>query len=256
MSRYQFLLVEVCLVLAGLALLVILFDVPFTGGGGAAVDVPKGTGTGADEVSIDVVGRPDAANGDSGPDDAREQAGGCGVETGNDFLAANQIVSFYGNPYAADLGILGGLPPDEMLARLRDQAGKYDAVNGFKGVQPALHLVSTTAQSEPGTEGEYVLRVDSDTLQDWTDRACDEGMLLVLDIQKGRADLIEEIDRIRPFLELPYVHLAIDPEFAMDEGDVPGQIAVTRRKRSTRCRCCGDCSGQRHSGQNAPGAPV
>ena len=220
MSRSQFFLVETCLVLAGLALLVILFDMPFTGGGGAAVDAPRGTGTGVDKVSIDVVGRPEAVAGEDGPE---EPAGGCGVETGNDFLSANQIVSFYGSPYAADLGILGGLPPDEMVVRLREQAGKYDSVNGFKGVQPALHLVSTTAQSEPGAEGEYVLHVDPETLQEWADRACEEEMLLFLDIQKGRADLIEEIERIRPFLELPYVHLAIDPEFAMDEGEVPGQ---------------------------------
>lgn len=221
MSRSQFFLVEACLVLAGLALLVILFGVPFTGGGGEAVDAPRGTGV--DEVSIDVVGRPSVADGEDDSDDPAEQAGGCAVETGNDFLSANQIVSFYGSPYAADLGILGGLPPDEMVARLREQAGKYDAVNGFKGVQPALHLVSTTAQPESGVGGEYILHVDSGTLQDWADRACDEEMLLFLDIQKGRADLIEEIERIRPFLELPYVHLAIDPEFAMDEGEVPGQ---------------------------------
>jgi hypothetical protein len=34
---------------------------------------------------------------------------------------------------------------------------------------------------------------------------------------------LEEIERIRPFLELPYVHLALDPEFAMAEGEIPGQ---------------------------------
>lgn len=220
MTRPQFLIAELCLVAAGLVLLVTLFDMPFGGGSDDAgvADVPDVVG----EVSIDVIGG--ASAGGAGTDDGGSEDGGdCGPETGSDFLAGNQVVSYYGSPYTADLGILGALPEDEMVGRLREQAAAYDEVNGFKGVQPAFHLVSTTAQPEPGADGEYVLRVDEETLEDWVDLACEEGMLIFLDIQRGHADLVDEIERIRPFLELPHVHLALDPEFAMADGEIPGQ---------------------------------
>jgi hypothetical protein len=48
-------------------------------------------------------------------------------------------------------------------------------------------------------------------------------VLLILDVQIAHSTLEAEIEAIRPWLELPFVHLAIDPEFAMAEGEIPGQ---------------------------------
>src|SRR3712207_9480644 len=46
--------------------------------------------------------------------------------------------------------------------------------------------------------------------------------LLFLDVQIGRDSVANQIDFVRPFLELPHVHLALDPEFAIAEGETPG----------------------------------
>jgi hypothetical protein len=49
------------------------------------------------------------------------------------------------------------------------------------------------------------------------------GFHLVLDIQPGRAAIEDELTHLRPFLAEPDVHVALDPEFDMTEGQVPGR---------------------------------
>jgi hypothetical protein len=122
------------------------------------------------------------------------------------------------------MGILGQHEPEEVIRLLDEQAQRLDAANGFRGVQPALHMVSSTAQPEPGNDGLYVLHVDETTIAEWVDLACRHGVLLFLDLQIGRNSLEAELERIRPFLTEPHVHLALDPEFKMDDGEVPGQV--------------------------------
>ena len=143
--------------------------------------------------------------------------------SGAEPLREAQILSYYGNPYTADMGILGELPPEELVARLKEHATLYDSLNGPRGVRPALHLVYATAQSEPYPEGLYLLYLDDATLQEYIDLACDNGMLIFLDLQIGRSDAETEVTKILPYLELPHVHVALDPEFAMPAGEVPGE---------------------------------
>jgi hypothetical protein len=50
-----------------------------------------------------------------------------------------------------------------------------------------------------------------------------EGFLLVLDIQPGRSSVEDELEYLRPLLREPDVHLALDPEFDVGEGQVPGR---------------------------------
>ncbi len=42
-------------------------------------------------------------------------------------------------------------------------------------------------------------------------------------LQIGRSDVQSEITKILAYLEQPHVHVALDPEFAMPEGEVPGE---------------------------------
>lgn len=217
MTRNQLIVAELALVLGGLLLIFLAAGNPFGGGG------DDDDGASADETGPAVIQTQEPTS-DPGDDGGGAPTSECAVQTDRDFFAANEIVSFYGNPYAEALGILGQLPIEELAPQLRVQATKIDETNGFRGVQRALHIVSTTAQTEPGNEGEYVLHVDNDTLQQYIDYACRERLLVFLDLQIGRADLGAEIERIRPFLELPFVHLALDPEFKMDEGEVPGEV--------------------------------
>ena len=48
--------------------------------------------------------------------------------------------------------------------------------------------------------------------------------LLLLDIQPGRSDFFTETTRLEKWLKEPDVSLALDPEWRVREGEVPGQI--------------------------------
>jgi hypothetical protein len=139
------------------------------------------------------------------------------------FLAANQVLSYYGNPHVPGMGILGELEPEELAARLSAHAEKYDALNGARGVQPAFHIVYASAQPEAGGDGLHLQFLDRRTLRQYIDLACEHGFLVFLDIQVGRSDVATEIRDILPYLEASHVHAALDPEFAMSPGQIPGE---------------------------------
>ena len=50
------------------------------------------------------------------------------------------------------------------------------------------------------------------------------GMLLVLDIQPGRSDFFTEATRLERWLREPDVGIALDPEWRVTDGEVPGQV--------------------------------
>ena len=148
---------------------------------------------------------------------------GCGGSIDGEFFAANQVLSYYGNPYVDTMGILGELSPEDLVASVRDHARAYDALNGHRGMVPALHLVYGTAQPEPGREGKYLLYVDDETLREYIDLACRNKLLIFLDMQIGRSDVEAEVRKVLPYMRDSHVQLALDPEFAMPPGEVPGE---------------------------------
>jgi hypothetical protein len=142
-------------------------------------------------------------------------------------LPHRRIVAFYGNPLSKRMGILGQVPPDSMLARLATEVRAYGAADTTTPVMPALDFIVTVAQASPGADGKYRLRMP-DTLIDrvasWADRA---HALLFLDVQIGRSTVAEELPPIMKYLARPNVHLALDPEFALPPGKVPGRVIGT-----------------------------
>jgi hypothetical protein len=190
------------------------------GGAGDPI-VADGPGDGGDA---------DGADGSDDDDDDGEGDGndgpsgdGCAPTVGADFMRGNQVLTYYGNPDSDLLGILGELEPDELVARLKQEAATYDELNGFRGIQPGLHLVYATAQAHPGEDELYIRRVDKDTLEQYIDFACENKLFIFLDLQLGRADLEEEIEKLLPYLRQTHVHLSLDPEFAMGPDEVPGE---------------------------------
>lgn len=47
-------------------------------------------------------------------------------------------------------------------------------------------------------------------------------LLLILDVQIGHSTVQREVQYLEPFLKQPDVELALDPEFVMKPGDIPG----------------------------------
>jgi hypothetical protein len=137
-------------------------------------------------------------------------------------LPRYRILSYYGHPNDPNMGIVGEYGKEELLGLLREEQAAYEAADSSRPVMPAIELIASVAQNWPTDEGQYLLHTGPQIIDDYA-RFCEEnGLLLILDLQVGHSTVEEEIERVRHWLELPYVHLAIDPEFAMDEGDIPG----------------------------------
>ena len=137
-------------------------------------------------------------------------------------LADSQIVSYYGNPYTADMGILGQDALETVVAQLEQHAARYDELNGPTSVIPAIHLVYAVAQYHPTDNGNFLQYVDDDDVRRYVALTEERGMLLFLDLQIGRSSVAAELPRVLPYLRSPRVHLAIDPEFAVGATEVPG----------------------------------
>ncbi len=138
-------------------------------------------------------------------------------------LPSSRIVTYYGNPLSARMGILGELPPQLMLRKLEEQAKAWQAADPKTTVRPGLELVATVASDYAQADATYRYRMDRALIDKVCAWARSKGWLVILDIQVGRSHVKEEVEHLRPFLERPDVHLALDPEFQMRKGLKPGQ---------------------------------
>jgi hypothetical protein len=138
-------------------------------------------------------------------------------------LDSHLLVTWYGNPHTARMGILGAHQGPERAAALREQAAAYEPLTDRR-VLMAYHLVAVIAQAQPGSDGLYRRREFTSMIRSLLDEARANGFKLVLDIQPGRSTVADEVEALRPFLAEPDVYLALDPEFAMKDDQVPGQI--------------------------------
>jgi hypothetical protein len=138
-------------------------------------------------------------------------------------LPEHRIIAYYGNPRSTRMGIMGQVPPDSMLPRLEKVAMEWALADPDRKVMPALHLIATVAQGKPGAGKKYRLRMGDSLINLVSSWAEERGWILFLDIQTGHSTVAAEIEPLIPFLQRPYVHLALDPEFAMKGGGVPGK---------------------------------
>jgi hypothetical protein len=137
-------------------------------------------------------------------------------------IPEHRIVAFYGNPLSKRMGILGEIDPDEMLRRLEEKATEWAAADSGQKVLPALHLIATVAQGYPGPARKYRLQMPDSVIERVANWAEERGWLLILDVQVGASTIEQELPVLVPYLKRPYVHLALDPEFAMKDGKRPG----------------------------------
>ena len=134
-----------------------------------------------------------------------------------------RIVAFYGHPHDPGMGVVGEYEIEQLSEKLREEAANYAAADPSRPVIPAVELIATVAQRVPGSDGTYILDTDTETLTTYIDYAADHGMIVILDLQVGRGTVAAEIEKVRDLLARPNVHLAIDPEFAVAEGQIPGE---------------------------------
>jgi hypothetical protein len=127
-------------------------------------------------------------------------------------LKENRLVAYYGTPQSEYMGVLGGSVPEAMMARLEEQAAAYSAIDHSRPAIPTIELIASVAQGDPGLYGIYLSRMPHETIERYARLAEENRALLLLDVQIGLSTLPYEVEYLTPFLERPYVHLAIDTE--------------------------------------------
>jgi hypothetical protein len=133
----------------------------------------------------------------------------------------NRVVAYYGAPQNEELGILGIGTPDQAGRRLLARARAYE--RSGKKVLPAFELITVIAHAAPGEDGLHRERQADAVIRRYLKAARRAKALLILDIQPGRANFLDEARALEPYLREPDVALALDPEWSMPEGVVPGQ---------------------------------
>jgi hypothetical protein len=133
----------------------------------------------------------------------------------------HRVVAFYGAPQDVRLGILGEGTPADAGCKLLHYAGHY-ARHG-KPVVPAFNLIATIAQAGPGSDGKHRRRQSDDVLERYLATAHQIRGLLLLDVQPGKSDFLEEALALEPYLQHADVGLGLDPEWNFPRAQVGGQ---------------------------------
>jgi hypothetical protein len=135
----------------------------------------------------------------------------------------NRILLYYGFPGNENMGILGEFEPQRVLELLREEAANYQAADPSRPVKVGFEMIASVAQGDPGEEGKYIADASRAQLDEYTQFAADNDILLFFDVQMGFREPFEDYSGLEEWLLNPHVHLGIDPEFHMREGELPGQ---------------------------------
>ncbi|PJE77145.1 hypothetical protein COV05_00855 [Candidatus Uhrbacteria bacterium CG10_big_fil_rev_8_21_14_0_10_48_16] len=142
-------------------------------------------------------------------------------------LPFHRIVAYYGNFYSTRMGILGEYSRDEVLRRLSEAVLDWEEADPSTPVMPAIDYIAVTAQASPGSDGLYRFRMPEEHIERAIAMADEIDGIVILEVQAGLANLMDEVEHLEPYLTLPQVHLAIDPEFAMKYRQPPGTAVGT-----------------------------
>lgn len=132
------------------------------------------------------------------------------------------LLTWYGNPRSTRMGALGEQSGDARVARFEAQAKSYRAASATP-VLMAYHLVAVVAQCTAGADAMWRRRETKDVIDALLLEARTHGYKVILDIQVGRSTVAAEVKALEPYLKEPDVYLALDPEFAMTDCQIPGQ---------------------------------
>lgn len=168
----------------------------------SAIESPRGTAQGSALPSL--------------PPAPPELPGG-----GRTIFPDNRVVALYGAPNDKGLGILG-IGPEAAAERLLEQAEAYTF--SPKPVLPAFELIGTLATRHPGPEGLYRARLGESDIRAYLSAAREARALFIVDVQPGRGNFVEEVKVYEDLLREPDVGLALDPEWHVGDGEVPGVV--------------------------------
>jgi hypothetical protein len=132
-----------------------------------------------------------------------------------------RLVGFSGAPGSKAFGRLGVGRLDDRVADIERLARRYRA---GREPLPVLELIAVVVQSSPGRDGRYRARAGDDVVRRYLAAARRHRALLLLNVQPGRASFADEVRALERWLREPDVGVALDPEWAVGRGQVPGRV--------------------------------
>ncbi len=132
-----------------------------------------------------------------------------------------RVVAYYGTADTDRLGVLGAGTPEQAADKLEQAAAPF-ATPG-RTVQPAMELIVGVADGGPGPDGDYHHDIDQGAARQYLATARAHKQLMIIDIQPGRSDFMTAVRPWESLLHEPDVSLALDPEWRMPPGAVPGK---------------------------------
>jgi hypothetical protein len=135
------------------------------------------------------------------------------------------IVALYGRPHSKALGTLGYQPLAQTIEKAKAKAKLYEkALGNGQHVTPGFDLIFEMATSSPGKNGKYVLTLNEKILLEYITAAQKNGIVVFIDVQLGEKSPAEAVKPLLKYLKYDNVHIAVDPEFSVDNLSVrPGK---------------------------------
>jgi hypothetical protein len=140
---------------------------------------------------------------------------------GTEIFPEFRLFGYAGLPGSPGMGRLGIGDLDEKVIELQERGEEYA---GGRPILPVLELIATVVHPTPGADGMFRTYIPESVIQDHLDAARRHDGILLLNIQPGRADFIDEVRHYEKWLVEPDVGVALDPEWAVSEGQIPGRV--------------------------------
>src|SRR5699024_8862699 len=140
---------------------------------------------------------------------------------GTEIFPEYRLFGYSGLPGSPGMGRMGIGDLDERVVEMEERGQEYA---GGRDLLPVLELIATVVHASPGEDGMYRTYIPESVIQDHLDAARRHDGILLLNIQPGRSDFIDEVRHYEQWLVEPDVGVALDPEWAVSEGQIPGRV--------------------------------
>lgn len=148
---------------------------------------------------------------------AEELPGGGGL-----VFPGRRMVALYGHPWGGALGVLGEQGAEDAAAIAQQYADQYQEFSP-EPVIPAFEIIATVAAGGAGDDGNYSNITPAEDLVPYVDAVTEAGGYAIIDLQPGRAHLLDQAKVYEDLLKRPNVGLALDPEWKLHGDEVPLQ---------------------------------
>jgi hypothetical protein len=129
-----------------------------------------------------------------------------------------RYVAFYGHPETSALGVLGEQGPEDTLIRMEPYLDAYSS-DGSQ-VVPVFEMIASVAAAQLTEDDDRSFEWPIETFNEYLAVAEANDAYIVLDLQSGYDHFLTQAKQYEELLRLPFVGLALDPEWRLEPGQV------------------------------------